>query len=164
MSIKNNYSYSRQDSIKINTPIETMIRSIWDLDCWEEKLEHIKNIEILYDDGYNQEFLMGVKTENNSNIVNVRSIRRKNDDNSIEFFQPEPPEYLLHHAGLWSFSPINKDSVEVFLEHNWNLDNDTVKKLYPNLNFSSIEEKIENDLFDHAQASLNLWKTILEKE
>ncbi|PTU86835.1 hypothetical protein BUZ62_06680 [Staphylococcus pasteuri] len=164
MSNKSNYSYSRQDSIQINTSAEKMINSIWNLDEWEEKLEHIKKIEILYDDGYNQEFLMGVKTENNSETVNVRSIRRKNNDNSIEFFQPEPPVYLLHHAGKWSFTPIDNNTVEVLLEHNWNLDSNNVKSLYPNLDFNTIEKNIENDLFEHAQASLNLWKNILEKE
>lgn len=156
------YEFTRIDTISIKTSISNMTEAIWDLGGWEEKLPHIKKIEILYDDNYNQEFYMTVQTDENKEAVKVRSIRRLINLHEIEFFQPQPPKYLLHHAGKWSFQSINNEQTEVILEHKWNVNKDTLVLLYPNLSYEQACEKIDYELFEHAQASLKLWKEVLE--
>lgn len=93
--------------------------------------------------------------------VTVRSIRRLKSSNEIEFFQPDPPAYLLHHAGNWEIAT-SLNSTLVTLEHKWNVKEEALKELYPNLSQSDACKKIEDELYTHAQSSLNLWKNILE--
>lgn len=157
--VSNPYLYSRKDSIYINSSEHEMMNSLWNLNGWEEKLPHIKKINVLYDDGYNQEFLMTVQT--NDIPVTVRSIRRLASNNVIEFFQPEPPAYLLHHAGSWLIEN-NPEGLLVTLEHKWNVREQKLPELYPDLSYSDACKKIEDELFEHAQASLTLWKKVLE--
>lgn len=154
-----NYEFSRKDEIEINTTFSNMIESIWNLNRWEEKLSHIKKLDVLYDDDENQEFLMTVQTDQTP--VKVRSIRRKRNG-YIEFFQPEPPKYLKHHAGGWEFIDLGNNKLKIILEHKWNLNHEALPKLYPNCGIDEVEGLIENELVEHAMASLNLWKNIVE--
>lgn len=155
----NPYAHSRTDSIVINTTIEEMVEAIWNLYRWEERLDHIKSINVLYDDGYNQEFLMTV--QNNNNCVKVRSIRRMNPNNTIEFFQPEPPIYLRHHTGSWAFLEVD-GQVKVTLKHEWNINEEKIPALYPGYSLEETSEFIQQELLEHAEATLSMWKSILE--
>lgn len=124
------------------------------------RLPHITSIDILYDDGEYQEFLMGVRGADGS-AIKVRSIRRC-QTRKIEFFQPEPPKFLKFHCGGWILAPISKDRTLVTTYHHWSLSADAAK-LYPNGPDGMTDAKVERLLREHARFALNCWKEIQER-
>jgi acyl carrier protein len=158
---KSPFDYRRTDTVILPTTASNFSDALWKLEHWEELLPHIKKIEVLYDDGANQEFYMTVDTDGNP--VKVRSIRRLRE-NVIEFFQPVPPKYLKHHGGCWILKQLENGMTKGTLVHNWNISEEGAKEFFPNVPLEQLPKAIEDKLFEHAQASLRLWKNIFSKE
>lgn len=149
------------ETITIYSPIEKVFQALFDIQKWPEYLPHVVNIESVYDDGQYQEFWMDVLS--NGDTLKVRSVRNCHPHESIDFFQPEPPPFLQHHAGGWKFNSIRKNECQVFTYHKWNLNNKIAEKRFPATSESSTSTQIENMLRKHAQLALTTWKEVLER-
>lgn len=145
--------------LEINCSAEEAYRAIYELEKWPEKLPHVKRIEVLYNDGVYQEFLMDVQSE--TGMIYVRSIRRCLAEEGITFFQPQPPKFLKHHCGGWNFRK-QGDSCLVTTWHQWNLERPKAQEIFPIKNGLLTESQISRLLLSHAEVALNTWKTVLE--
>lgn len=91
-----------------------------DVTHWPDTLPHCSGIEVLYDDGCHQEFVMSIA--GNGGAERFRSIRTCDDRTlSITYFQPEPPAVLTRHQGSWRVRPV-PGGAEVIAEHAIRLD------------------------------------------
>ncbi|MCI0382492.1 MAG: hypothetical protein L0207_05535 [Chlamydiae bacterium] len=158
-SSKPSFEGKIEAAIEMNCSAEKAYRAIYEIDKWTEKLPHVKRIEILYNDGVYQEFLMDVQSD--TGMIQVRSIRRCLPDEGITFFQPKPPKFLKHHCGGWNFQECDSGcSVKTW--HEWNLESQKAKELFPLQNNVSTEERVANLLRNHAELALSSWKKVLE--
>ena len=96
INLKPYFKFSIEHKEVIRCPKKDVHNALFNLSPWPNVLPHVNNIEILYDDGTFQEFLMDVKGEN-GDLIKVRSIRKCLED-TIDFFQPTPPIFLKHHC------------------------------------------------------------------
>jgi len=78
----------------------------WDIHSWSKIWNPIEQIEMIYDDGFNQEFIMRVWRDKLCETVRV--VRFK-IENSIFFFTPISPPMMKTHAGSWKFTALSKD-------------------------------------------------------
>ena len=144
-----NYEGSLETKLIINKPSNEVYTALHDLSKWTIYLPHVEKIDILYDDGKYQEFIMHV-ISNNDTILKVRSVRKCNLVNHISYFQPEPPGFLLHHAGEWNINTLSPNETELIAKHFWNK------------NEAAARDDIEELLTSHANFAMSNWKQILE--
>ncbi|WP_437957069.1 phosphopantetheine-binding protein [Sorangium sp. So ce119] len=134
-------------------------RALFELAGWTQHLPHVLAVDIKYDDGRYQEFTMTVQSK--TGTINVRSIRRCDGGDSIEFFQPQPPAFLLEHSGGWRFTPLSPDTCEVVTYHRWKVNPATSQDIYGG-SPEEQDEKIRVQLLEHAEFALHCWKKALE--
>ena len=135
--------------------------ALFKLSRWPEFLPHVKAVDVMYDDGKYQEFVMHVASETGD--LKVRSIRRCCEQTGIRFFQPEPPPYLISHFGGWTFESDSQGGCKLKTYHRW------VTKTQAALNtFKDTEVpvamQIKRVLLDHAKLALSRWKEVLEHQ
>lgn len=138
-------------------------RALFDLTHWERLLPHILSIDVVYDDGQYQEFLMTVKSETDGSPLTVRSVRNCTPG-VIEFFQPDPPPFLLHHGGIWRFRPLGESATEITITHVWNLHPERAAQTFPSDGAGSTEEKVGRTLAGHSRITLDVWQSLLGSE
>ncbi|MDP1609097.1 MAG: phosphopantetheine-binding protein [Chlamydiales bacterium] len=143
-------------SLKINCLAEEAYKAIYEMEKWPEKLPHVKRIETLYNDGVYQEFLMDVQSD--TGMIQVRSIRRCLINEEITFFQPNPPKFLKHHCGGWSFQK-EGSACQIKTWHEWNVKKEKAEEMFP----LQTQNHVANLLQSHAELALNTWKILLEK-
>ena len=148
-----------ETSLEIKCSVEDAYRAIYEMGKWPEKLPHVKRIDILYNDGMYQEFLMDVQSD--TGLVQVRSIRRCCLNEEITFFQPTPPKFLKHHCGGWNFQPC-LSGCKITTWHQWNSEPQKAHELFPSQEGLSTSDRIEQLLRSHAELALTTWKKILE--
>ena len=158
-SLKPKFEGRIEAVLEMNCLAEEAYRSIYEMDKWPDKLPHVKRIETLYNDGTYQEFLMDVQSD--TGMIQVRSIRRCIPEEGITFFQPNPPKFLKHHCGGWSFHKTDSGCC-VKTWHQWNLEPHKAQELFPLQNDLSTEDRVANLLRAHAELALSTWKNILE--
>ncbi len=158
--LKPSFEGKIEANLEISCTPEEAYRAIYEMHKWPEKLPHVKRIEILYNDGVYQEFLMDVESSN-SEMIQVRSIRRCVPDEGIVFFQPTPPKFLKHHCGGWSFQKLATGCC-VKTWHQWNLEPQKAKELFPTKDNISTNDRISSLLLTHAELALSTWKERLE--
>lgn len=123
----------------------------WNIQKWTTIWNPIEKIEILYDDGENQEFLMQVWRDNV--CEQVRTIRTIINNHDIEFFSPKPPPMMDYHVGSWEFKEIDSKVCEVIAKRKYSL-----KKLSKE---SDIDYKSRKEIFyKNFQSRLNNILTI----
>jgi len=106
---------------------------------------------------------MTVKSETDGSPLKVRSVRNCTPG-TIEFFQPEPPAFLLNHGGIWRFHALTDGSTRVEITHVWNLHPERAAEIFPSDAEGTTEEKIERTLAGHSRITLQTWQNILEQE
>jgi hypothetical protein len=89
------------ESIVIDREVEKVYDTFLNLDSWTRILPDVLAVEVLYDSGCHQEFLMTV--ERPGGPETIRGIRFCQLHESIELFQPVPPPGFRKMAGVWSF-------------------------------------------------------------
>jgi len=161
-SLQTAFKNSIEQEEVINAPLSKVYHALHKFQDWPKYLPHVSHVEDLYDDGEYQEFRMDVKAESGG-VLKVRSIRRCIKD-SISFFQPEPPVFLLHHAGLWSFRELSPQKTYISTQHRWDLNLPVARQTFNTDDSGVIEEKVKKLLTDHANQALQTWKKTLEKE
>lgn len=155
---KEGFAYSCETRELISRDVPAVYEALFRMDRWDKLLPHVKAIEVLYDDGVYQEFRMTVASA--SGTLAVRSVRRCEENKAIDFFQPEPPAYLKHHAGGWRLTPVD-GGCEVHAFHLWNLDEEVAARTFQQAG-QDYREQIRDVLLGHARFALGCWKSILE--
>ncbi len=72
---------------------------IWDIKAWSCFWEQIQAVDILYDDGIHQDFIMSLSWQNRDS--SIRTVRFRDQNGNIHFFSPQPPSPTTVHRGLW---------------------------------------------------------------
>ncbi|MDC3989284.1 aromatase/cyclase [Polyangium jinanense] len=102
-----------QEALVIKQPPGLIMRLLGDAASWPWLLEHCDGVDMLYNDGSFQEFVMVVRVGEREE--RIRSIRVLSKDR-IEYFQPEPPPALREHRGRWTVVE-SPEGVEVVSWH-----------------------------------------------
>lgn len=151
------FEYRCTQSQDIACSVDDAFGALHKMGEWPKHLPHVQGIEVLYDDGRYQEFLMVVDSDGNE--VRVRSVRNCRDG-EIEWFQPVPPKYLANHGGIWRFEPSDVGA-HVSVTHVWNIDPSGARAAFPALDELEIPGHIEAILADHSRLALAGWNRVL---
>ena len=89
------------ETVMIKAPLEPVYEAFADLERWKDILPDVLDVQVLYFDGYNQEFTMTV--ERPAGPETVRGIRYCRPYRELELFQPVPPPGLKAMRGTWVF-------------------------------------------------------------
>lgn len=95
---------------KIRAPLRDIWQLIWEIKSWAHFWEPVQTVDILYDDGIHQDFIMSLDWQNRD--VRIRTVRFRDRDGNIQFFSPEPPSPTIIHQGMWKFLA-NEDDTTV---------------------------------------------------
>jgi hypothetical protein len=144
----------------IDAPRELVEQSLHAVEAWPRHLPHVLEIDVKYDDGQYQEFIMVVASDTDGKPLRVRSIRNCRE-HEIEFFQPEPPPFLRHHGGIWRFED-SDGGCSVTVTHVWNLDEAQAARIYPATEAATTADQVERMLANHSRLALETWTAILE--
>lgn len=152
-------SFHIEEKRTFNAPKAAIYAALHDVRRWPERLPHVLAIDIRYDDGTYQEFDMTVASQPEN--IRVRSIRNCRPD-VIEWFQPEPPIFLRHHAGEWRFFEAGGGRCEVVVSHAWNLEPDNAARVFPPNGECSTEQQVAAMLAEHSRQTLDSWQAVLQ--
>ena len=89
-------------SVVVDAPITEVYGTFADLDRWVDVLPDCLCVEVLYADGYQQEFTMTV--ERPAGPETVRGVRYLRAPRELELVQVVPPPALRRMCGRWVFS------------------------------------------------------------
>lgn len=90
------------ESITIDAPRERTFDTFADLTQWPRVLPDTVGVDVLYTDGYNQEFTMTVERPGGQETVHgFRYLRRPAQ---LELVQTTPPPALSRMNGVWEFA------------------------------------------------------------
>ncbi|WP_437957062.1 SRPBCC family protein [Sorangium sp. So ce119] len=103
------------ESVAIKRDVESVYRAFADLTTWKRVLPDVLGVEIVYDDGKHQEFLMTVSRP--AGPETVRGIRFCTPSERIELVQPKPPPSFRRMVGVWTFA--QKGSVTEVKAERW---------------------------------------------
>lgn len=95
------WTHKFEEKLVINAPESFVSDLLWTAQEWPSLLQHCTGMEVLYDDGINQEFMMTVEV--GDTVEKIRSIRNRSP-RAITYFQPTPPDPLLEHRGRWTWN------------------------------------------------------------
>ncbi|MET8630096.1 SRPBCC family protein [Kitasatospora sp. NPDC004669] len=89
------------ETVVIDAPIEAAYGAFADLDRWPAILPDTLDVQVLYCDGYNQEFTMTVERPGGQETV--RGVRYCRAPYELELVQTTPPPLLKRMTGRWNF-------------------------------------------------------------
>lgn len=94
---------------------DRVYRALAEIRRWPEILPHCASLDVIYDDGIGQEFIM--KIGSSAGAEQFRSVRTCDPSRLyISYFQPSPPSLLVHHNGSWTIRAA-RDGAEIVAEH-----------------------------------------------
>lgn len=155
-----NYSNIIHNEIIINRDVITVRNAVWDLDKWEDILDHVSKVEILKKSNMLQSFNMSVKMSPDSELLTVESYRIL-VEGIIYFCQPIPPKYLRVHKGTWIFEEVPDGRTKIILSHMWE-PCEYAEEIFASKDKEVIKSKIKDSLEKHAVQTLEMWKGILD--
>lgn len=123
------------NSILIHQNISILYTAFANLSNWQGFLDGILNVQILYNDGYHQEFLMTINRP--PEVQKVRGFCFCSPNSRIEIFQVEPPSGFQKIADIFTFEEWN-EGTKVTVERDFQLT--TSASTEPNLVDSAYEE------------------------
>jgi hypothetical protein len=89
------------ESVEVASPVEEVYAAFAVLTRWPEILPDTVGVEILYTDGYNEEFTMTVSRP--GGLETVRGVRYQRPSAELELVQTTPPPGFSQMNGNWSF-------------------------------------------------------------
>jgi aromatase len=124
-------------------PIALVYAALWDIKNWPTLLPHCKAIDLLYNDGIYQEFIMQITTPEYSE--SMRSIRYTPHKRKICYFQPKPPPALSMHRGEWLLEPLG-NSTRITSCHEISLNPEGIKKHWPDIPLADALERVKTNI------------------
>lgn len=120
MSSSSDWDHAEAQAL-VAAPRAEVAALFWDIAAWHAIWLKIDDVDVLYDDGAHQEFVMGVQRDGRRE--DVRTIRYRRRDGAIDFFSPLPPPTMVSHNGSWLFEvdPAQPDSCRVSARRNYQL-------------------------------------------
>jgi acyl carrier protein len=153
------FDHALNEDATIAAPLDAVYQALFDAGSWPQKLPHVRNINMLYDDGVYQEFDMEVEG-NNGTVMLIRSVRRCQPQH-IRFFQPAPPKFMAHHCGEWILHPLQEGLTHVVTRHEWRLV-DNAGEFFPYRDGATPARRVHAWLAEHARFALKCWKSHFE--
>lgn len=87
--------------VHISRDVSTVLAAFWHLEEWPAVAPHVRKIDIIYSDPQVQVLLMTVHSRGRADTFKTVRILQ---GNSIFYYQPEPPSFLLRHYGFWELA------------------------------------------------------------
>lgn len=154
------FSHSFEEHIDISATPKDLYNALYQMRDWPKYLPHVKKIDVIFDDGQYQEFWMRVDSPKGElNVLSMRNCK----NNKIIFYQPRPPDFLLHHAGCWNFIPLDNNKCRLKTFHTWDINQNVAAGLFPSKDYINTEKQIEILLKDHAKFTIESWKKVFEE-
>ncbi|NNG38501.1 hypothetical protein HJ588_04325 [Flexivirga sp. ID2601S] len=98
------------DTLTIDAPRDRIFDTFADLTQWPRILPDTVGVEVLYHDGFNQEFTMTVlRPAGEETVHGFRYLRRPHQ---LELVQTTPPPIMTYMNGVWDFTT-NQDGSTV---------------------------------------------------
>lgn len=148
---KGRYQLDFQEELLINSkhmPIYSLLR---DAKKWPDILPHCRHVDVIYDDGKNQEFIMAVDVRGKEE--KIRSIRRCLDSSSIQYFQPAPPPVLRQHTGEWMLKP-EKSGTRVVSKHSIQLNPEMITAVLGDMSVDDALDYVKNAINKNSMTTL----------
>ncbi len=151
-----------KNGIEINATAEQVFNLLYNVQEWPQLLPHCKKINMLYEDGHNQEFEMTVIGAQDKLEV-MRSIRHGHANNLIEYFQPSLPPALKRHEGKWL---ITETEHGIYLEawHSITLSEEGVKNFWGDLAMEQALKYVEQAIERNSMTTMQTIKSYLERK
>ena len=143
------------ESVFISEDIFIVFEAFANLQCWTKILPDVTTVDVLYDDGKNQEYLMTVKRQDAHETI--RGIRYIRPPFEIELFQPVPPPNLKRMVGIWQFKRVERGTL-VTATRKFKLQADPASSLTYKQRVREFSENLRNYL----RTNLSLFKTEIE--
>lgn len=143
------------ESVSIKNTVESVFSAFAELPRWKNILSDVLDVKVLYDDGYNQEFLMTVERPNGEETI--RGIRYSVPNVSLDLFQPEAPPGFQYMIGQWKFFP-DIDGTLVVATRRFALTSEEYQKQ------GNSNELAAKKLRGYLQRNLSIFKEALEQE
>ncbi|WP_437895478.1 aromatase/cyclase [Sorangium sp. So ce124] len=118
---------------------------------WPQVLPHCHGVEMRYDDGQDQEFIMTVDVK--GQMERIRSIRHCTPNSSISYFQPEPPPVLRRHSGKWLIERV-PGGVRVVSWHAVELKPEGMKKIWGDISPSDALARVTKAINDNSRGTM----------
>lgn len=106
--------------VEYNAGLDEVMSTYWQADTWPQVAEHVRGLDIEFEEGNVQVLNMKVLTR--GRLDSFKSVRTRHE-NSIFYIQPTPPTLLEKHFGWWRFEirdgktvVVSEHCVEVALE------------------------------------------------
>lgn len=141
---RDEYQLDFQEEMVMEAKQGAIYALLRDAKKWPDLLPHCRHVEVLYDDGKNQEFVMAVDVRGEEE--KIRSIRKCLDHSSIQYFQPAPPPVLKQHTGEWILKP-EKSGTRVVSKHSIRLNPDRVPTVLGDMSV--------DDALNHVKHAIN---------
>ncbi len=128
------------EHLEINKQAPLVYELLRNAKHWPELLPYCTEVDILYDDGLHQEFIMGFNASGQRE--SIRTIMRCVNNKKISYFQPNPPPILKQHHGWWLIESLaNKTRVTAF--HQIQLNPKEVKRIWGEIENKEALERIK---------------------
>lgn len=124
---ENTTSTRFHEHLLINKKATIVFQFLRNAKLWPNLLPHCTEVDILYDDGLHQEFIMA--SDSNGQLESTRTILRCVNNKKISYFQPNPPSVLKQHHGCWLLESL-ADKTRVTSSHQIQLNPQEVKRLW----------------------------------
>lgn len=155
-------SFSFESSCVLPFPGGDIYTLLADAANWSSLLPHCQAVDMLYDDGSNQEFIMEVGTAYGNE--RIRSIRRcRQDVLTIEYFQPEPPSVMSRHSGRWKLNSV-PGGTEVFAHHEFQIEPNACRNLFGEGDIAFYKQRLHDALEKNSLTTIVACQDYLAKK
>lgn len=146
------------ECVLIDAPVEKVYAAFADLERWPTILPDTVGVDVIYDDGYNQEFSMTVTRPGGEETV--RGFRYTRAPFELEMVQTRPPPLLSRMHGLWTFQP-EGSRTRVVADRDFQL---LPAEHQPTEGLTLTEEDFGEKLRTLLRANLQLFQTTVERD
>ncbi|MEH0020311.1 MAG: SRPBCC family protein [Desulfobacter sp.] len=149
--LEDGMSLDFSEEMTMDHPPEAIYTLLQDAEKWPDLLPHCTGVEIIYDDGSNQEFIMEVDA--GGTPEKIRTIRKCAKNSSVRYFQPFPPPVLSRHTGSWVLTP-GREGTRVVSDHSVTLDADGVKKIWGDITPDEALERVKTAINNNSMTTM----------
>lgn len=150
--------------VGIEVPLERVFEGFWDPKRWPEVADHVKKIDTHFEDDLTQVLTMRVETR--GRMDSFRTVRIRHDD-SIFYYQPQPPVMLREHYGWWQFTRTSEGTI-VTSRHVVSVNHETAGDVLKSMGItangpSEAEDAIRDIIEGNSATTMQAVKNALER-